>query len=406
MKQKYPQACFWHTDSTCENILGQSDLIIDALLGTGLQDKPKEPYAKMIHHINQVHARILSIDMPSGLFGDEHTNHPYVVKANTTLSFQFPKRAFFFAENSIYVGKWQVLDIGLSMRFIQDEPTSSYYVTNETIQSLIKPRPDFGHKGHFGHGLLMAGSKGKMGAAVLAARSYLRSGAGLLTTLVPMCGDPILQTAVPEAMTITAGAEYIDAIPDDLSAYRSIGIGPGMGNNLHTLKALEQLLNHATCPLVLDADALNILAAHPSLLVKIPKHSILTPHPKEFERLVGKASNDFERFEQLKQFAQSLQLTVVLKGKYTCVASADGNQCFNTTGNNGLAKGGSGDILTGLLTGLLAQGYSTLKAALIGVYWHGKAADLAATSLSEYSMIPSDVVEYYGKAMMEILSNP
>jgi NAD(P)H-hydrate epimerase len=251
--------------------------------------------------------------------------------------------------------------------------------------------------------MLVAGSYGKMGAAVLAARACLRAGVGLLSCQVPVCGYIILQTTVQEAMIFTDEEEKIHtAFNGDLSPYSVIGIGPGIGTDPRTADFLGDLLRRFQKPMVIDADALNILASQPHFWSSLPPYSILTPHPKEFERLFGPSADDFARLEMAREQARERQCIIVLKGHYTFIAMPGGKSYFNSTGNAGMAKGGSGDVLTGILSALLAQSYSPGEAALLGVYLHGLAGDLAALSMSQESMLPSDLTDHLGNAFRRI----
>jgi NAD(P)H-hydrate epimerase len=372
-----------------------TDVVIDAIFGTGISKPITGIAAEIITAINASGAQIISVDIPSGLVADSVSDHSSVIiKANHTLSCQFPKLAFFFAENASYVGNWEILDIGLSEKFIAEEITSTYLITHELVKSILKPRPTFSHKGTYGHALLVAGSYGKIGAAVLSAGACLRSGVGLLTVHLPACGYEIMQIANPEAMVSADSNEKI--IGDEIIAEKisAIGIGPGIGTEAITQSALHYLLTHTEQPLVIDADALNILSQHKDWLEHVPANSILTPHPKEFERLAGKAGDDFERHQQQLAFSGKYKVYVVLKGAYTCITTPGGESYFNTTGNPGMAKGGSGDVLTGVLASLLAQGYSSLETCLLGVYIHGLAGDLASASLGETGMIAGDIVKF------------
>jgi hydroxyethylthiazole kinase-like uncharacterized protein yjeF len=394
-----------HYCSTSETfpVINDADIIIDALFGTGLNKSPEGIYAELIQYINQSVAYVISIDMPSGLFCDITSKHSdLIVKASTTLSFQFPKLAFLFPENKKYVGEWEILDIHLHPNFISTQQTTTYILNSEYIQSILKPRDKFSHKGTFGHGLIIAGSKGKMGAAILASKSYLRSGAGLLTMLVPECGYDIIQTSTPEAMALTSGIDDINIKEINLSAYKSIALGPGIGTNESVGKSVNYILNHCSIPLVIDADALNCISIDNSQLNIIPKNSILTPHLKEFERLTEPVKSDFERHHLQIEFSIKHKVYVVLKGAHTCITTPEGEAYFNSTGNSGLAKGGSGDILTGLIAGLLAQNYAPKEAALIGVFLHGLAADITKQKSSETTMLPSDVIENYSKAIHQL----
>jgi NAD(P)H-hydrate epimerase len=336
------------------------------------------------------------------MFADQPTTG-VSIEADYTFSFELPKLGFMFPENAERVGEWHCETIGLSPDFIREENTPWHYLDANEVKPLLKFRQKFDHKGTFGHALIVAGGYGKVGAAVLAAKACLRSGAGLVTAHVPKCAYSILQTAVPEAMASVDDHEFdVTCFGEELIRFQAIGAGPGIGTNQLTIKALEELLEKSGKPLVLDADALNILAAHPGLIKKIPRHSILTPHPKEFERLFGKTENSFARNGLQRKKAQELDICLILKGSNTAVAAPDGSCWFNTTGNPGMATGGTGDVLTGILTGLLAQGYSSFDAARLGVYLHGLAGDLAAADFQQEAMIAGDVIEYLGKAFKKL----
>ncbi len=379
----------------------KNDLVIDALFGTGLSKPVSGLAADVIHYLNSTKARIISIDIASGLFADQHSDpQSAIIKPTYTLSFQFPKHAFLFAENGTFTGKVEVLDIGLHQRFINEEPVTNYMLNRQFVKHLLKPRKKFSHKGSFGHALLIAGSYGKIGAAVLSAKALLRSGAGLLTVKVPGCGYTILQSTVPEAMVLTDTNEDYLTQAVQLEPYSSIGIGPGIGTEKETQKTLKTILSSCKKPLVMDADALNCISLNKEWLSLIPKHSILTPHLKEFERLTQKAVNDFDRNRLQIEFSRSYQVYVILKGAHTCISTPEGFCYYNSTGNPGMAKGGSGDVLTGVITGLLAQGYSPLDSAIIGVYIHGFSGDLAKELKGETGMIAGDIVERLPSAFM------
>jgi len=372
----------------------KDELIIDALFGTGLSKPVSGFMATIINQLNHSRATTISIDIASGLFADTHTDpRTPVIAPDHTLSFQFFKKAFLFAENEKFVGQLEVLDIGIHKQFIANEPTQNYFLTREFVKGLLKPRGKFSHKGTFGHSLLIAGSHGKIGAAVLSAKAVLRSGSGLLTVNVPTCGYGILQSSVPEAMVLTDKHErYLtESVVSD--KYSAIGIGPGIGTETETQTALKTILNTSSTPMVIDADALNCMAMDKVLLSMMPKNSILTPHLKEFERLAGRATDDFDRNHLQVEFSKTNKVYIVLKGAHTCISTPEGECYFNSTGNPGMAKGGSGDVLTGIITGLLAQGYSSLHAALIGVYMHGFAGDNAKDIKGETGMIASDLIE-------------
>jgi hydroxyethylthiazole kinase-like uncharacterized protein yjeF len=380
------------------------DVVIDAIFGSGLSKAVKDFPAKVIRHINSSKALVVSIDMPSGLFSDEYTDPETsaVIHADYTLSFQFPKLAFMFPENDSLVGEWEVFDIGLHKDFIQQAETKNYLVTRRMVSRLLKPRTKFAHKGNFGHALLIAGGYGKMGASVLASKACLRSGVGLLHTHTPVKGYTIIQTAVPEAMvTIDPDEECFSALPD-LGPFTAIGTGPGIGFSEKTKKALKLLIQNSAVPLLFDADALTILGENKTWIPFIPKNSVFTPHPKEFERLTGKARDDFHRNQLQREFCIRNGVYVVLKGANTCICGPDGVCYFNTTGNPGMATGGSGDVLTGLILGLLAQNYQPGEACLLGVYIHGLAGDLAAKKYGMEALIAGDIIKQIGKAFKKI----
>lgn len=377
-------------------------IVIDAIFGSGL-NRPLEGYWKiLVEHLNEQAETLVSIDIPSGLFADKHSSG-VSIQADYTLSFELPKLAFLFPENLQRVGKWQFQSIRLNPDFIKKCETPFHFVDLEMVKAMIKKRQKFDHKGTFGHALLIAGSYGKVGAAVLSAKAALRSGAGLVTIHAPKCAYPILQISAPEAMvSVDSSEKEISELPK-LEVYKAVGIGCGIGTNSLTVKCLSSVISSFRKPIIFDADALNILANNPDWFSDLPKNSILTPHPKEFERLFGKTQNNFQRNELQRKKAQELNVFIILKGAHTCIATPDGTCFFNTTGNPGMATGGSGDVLTGLLTGLLAQGYSAGEAAILGVYLHGLAGDLAIRDeQSKASLLAGDLIEYFGKAFKVI----
>lgn len=401
----YPEITFREiTGEFKPPVLSRRDVVVDGLFGSGLNRPLTGGYAAVVKYINQSDATVVSIDIPSGLFGeDNRSNHPdAIIRADITLTFGFPKLAFLLPENAEYTGNWKVLDIGLHPVAIDETVTPYRLTTEEDASSLLRHRGKFEHKGDFGHALLIAGSKGKMGASLLAGRACLRAGAGLLTIHTPQRGEQIFQTALPEAMlSFDPHMERFTNVPD-LTTYKAIAIGPGIGQSLETATAFERLIERTHKPLVIDADGLNLLSSNKDLLAKIPFYSILTPHPKEFDRLAGDSATGFERLEKAQAFATQYQVIIVLKGAYTSVCTPDGEIYFNSTGNPGMATGGSGDSLTGILLGLLAQGYEPGKASVLGVYLHGLAGDLAASFHSEESMLASDLIEMIGKAYKQI----
>jgi ADP-dependent NAD(P)H-hydrate dehydratase / NAD(P)H-hydrate epimerase len=372
----------------------ETDIVIDALFGSGLHKPVSGLAAMLVEHLNSAHGIIVAIDVPSGLFlAKSSIGHPIIV-AHHTLTFQVYKLCLLVQENAPYIGKVHLLDIGLHPGFLKDNIFHKELTEPLLIRSIFKPRNDFSHKGNFGHALLIVGSYGKIGAAVLATRACIRSGAGLTTVFIPRCGYSILQTAAPEAMVMTdEKEEHLSSLPGELDKYAAIGIGPGIGTEDETQKIVSFITRRYSKALVIDADALNILSLHKDLLTHIPTESILTPHPKEFDRLFGEHSNDFDRITTASAKAAELKCIIVLKGHHTVIATPGGALFFNNTGNAGMAKGGSGDILTGIITALKAQGYESEQAAILGVYIHGLAGDIAASKLSLESMLASDIIE-------------
>jgi hydroxyethylthiazole kinase-like uncharacterized protein yjeF len=388
-------------------LISSGDIIIDAIFGSGLT-RPADGLAEeVISYINASDSIRISIDIPSGLFGEDNSINSFkgVIKAHFTLSFQFPKLSFMFAENDPYVGKWEVLPIGLNTNITRKTVTPYRLLEEGDVQPLLRERNKFDHKGIFGHGLLIAGSIGKMGAAVLSAGAALRTGIGLITCHIPSCGTVILQSSLPEAMVrIDKSEKYVSEIPG-IDSFSAIGIGPGLSTEPETQQAVFNLLSECKKPLVIDADAINILSLNKEWLRLLPAGSILTPHPKEFERLAGKSANGFERLEKQIEFSRIHNCVVILKGAYSSVATPDGNIFFNSTGNPGMATGGSGDVLTGIILSLLAQGYLPSDAAIIGVYLHGVAGDIAAEESCVESIIASDIINCIGKAFNKINGN-
>ena len=375
----------------------KDDLIVDALFGIGLNKPVSGFYADVIHHINASDAYTVSIDTPSGLFVDQHTpdNSPVVI-ADKTLSIQFSKVAFLLPENAPYCGEVEVVDIG--MEAPEHLETARMLFAAEDANALLRPLPKYAHKGTFGHGLLVAGCAQMPGAAVLAAKAAMRGGIGKLTVHTVKSVRDILAISLPEAIHhIDDNEQYVshidwNTLPENINA---VALGPGLGTRQQTVSAMKDILDTVKLPLVIDADALNMLAENKTWIAYLPPHSILTPHFAEFERLAGKPSDDFDRLERAKQFAQRYSVILVLKGHHTVVTFPDGRQFFNTTGNAGMATAGSGDVLTGLILSLLAQGYAPEHAALLGVFHHGAAGDAFARDHDPRTLIASDLPRYF-----------
>ncbi|MFZ2905202.1 MAG: NAD(P)H-hydrate dehydratase [Cyclobacteriaceae bacterium] len=375
-----------------QDLFKECDVLIDAIFGSGFSRPAEGIYAHTIACMNQSGAMRIAVDVPSGLMADK-ISEGEIVKAHYTITFQLPKLSFLLPASGTYAGQWHVVNIGLNQKFIEQSESAFFLLETSDIKSILRERSKFNHKGNFGHALLIAGSYGKMGAAVLGARAALRSGVGLLTAHVPSCGYAIMQTAVPEAMVNVDSSDILFSQHPGLDGYSSIGIGPGIGQDQKTIKALNALLEACDKPIVLDADAINIVGANRELIHLLPKGSILTPHPKELERLVGRWTTDFDRLHKQMEFSQKTGTVLLVKGAHTAIAVPEGKLYFNNTGNPGMATGGSGDVLTGLITGLLAQGYRSVESAILGAWIHGLAGDCAATGLGEEALIASDVVE-------------
>lgn len=385
-------------------ILTQDDVVIDGLFGSGLNKPLSGGFAAVVKLINASDATVVSIDVPSGLMGEDNSFNQtqHIIKADYTFCFEFPRLSFLFAENQTYLGEWEVLPINLHPDAINQTYTPYKITTLSDIQGKLKKRPLFSHKGTFGHALLIAGSKGMAGASILSAKACLRSGIGLLTIHAPICNLQILQTTVPEAITQIDAHESCFACPVETQKYNAIGIGPGLGESPESELAFLDLLEQVNIPLVLDADALNFIGRNKNSIKNIPYDTILTPHPKELDRIIGNCTNSYSRLSQATDLAQATRSYIVLKGAYTTIITPDGNCYFNPTGNPGMATGGSGDILTGIILALLAQGYSSFDASLIGTYVHGLAGDLAKENKGEIGMTAQDIVDYLPLAWKEI----
>jgi NAD(P)H-hydrate epimerase len=385
-------------------VIDKNDIVVDAIFGSGLTRPVKGFPGEVIDHINNSNAIVIAIDTPSGFFCDStNTEHKgTIIVADYTLSFQFPKFGFLFPENEKFVGDWEVLPIGLHADYINQVEVKNFMIDPNDCKQILRVRSKFSHKGTFGHGLLIAGGYGKMGAAVLGSKAGLRAGAGLITAHIPTTGYEIIQTALPEAMvSIDPHEKFFSEVPK-LDIYNAIAIGPGIGTKKETQNALKLLIQNAGMPLIFDADAINILGENKTWISFIPKNSIFTPHPKEFERLVGKSSNDFERNQMQREFSIKYHAYVVLKGAHTAITCPDGSCYFNSTGNPGMATGGSGDVLTGILLGLAAQGYSPKEVCILGVYLHGKAGDLAAEKWGYEALIAGNINHFLGRAFQSL----
>lgn len=379
-------------------------ILVDGLFGSGLSRPLGSTSASAVKWMNQSGCRILSIDIPSGLSGEENkpVDTSVIVRATTTLSFQFPKLCFLLAENDPYIGRFEVLDIGIHPVAIEMTPSNLIYLEEKDIKPLLKKRTKFSHKGTFGHALIVSGSKGMAGASVLSSKAALRSGAGLVTVHGPACNRIIVQTANPEVIFNSDHSESTISHIESIESYNAMAIGPGIGTGIETAEMLRDFLIRVDSPCVLDADALNLISFQKDLLQHIPENSIITPHPKEFERLFGECNSSYERILKAQQASKVYGIIIILKGAHTLISLPSGNLYFNSAGNSGMATAGSGDVLTGILVSLLAQGYFPEDAALTGVFLHGRAGDLALVHETKESLIAGDIISRLGAAFRSI----
>lgn len=399
----------WPTLLSCSEDFPEmqpEDIIVDAVFGIGL-NRPVDDWVKALFiHFRATKAFTLSIDIPSGLHTDKAvTDEDAVVWAGFTLSFASPKLVFFLPETAKYTVQWEVLDIGLDQEFLYTTETEVDLIGKHEVLPNYIPREKFSHKGQFGHTLIIGGSYGKIGAVTLTSRAALSAGAGLISTYVPKCGYTVLQSSFPEAMVITdTDNEKITSIEFDIEP-TVIGFGIGAGTDTKTINAFEAFLKTNKTPLVIDADGINLLSKKKALLKLLPEQTVLTPHPKELERLIGTWKDDFDKLNKIKVFSKKHKLIILVKGANSITVFQD-KLYVNTTGNPGLSTAGSGDVLTGIITGLISQGYSNLSATIFGVYLHGKSADIAVEDFGYQSLIASHVIEYLGEAYIDLFKQP
>lgn len=379
-------------------------LVVDGLFGSGLNKPLSGGFASLVKYINASHAEVVSIDMPSGLMTEDNTYNvrTNIVRADLTLTLGQKKLAMLFAENQQYIGELRVLDIRLSREGIKKIDSQYTMLEEDDVRQLLLPRDPFAHKGTMGNALVIAGSYGMAGAAILATEACLRSGVGKVTCHSPRKNVTIMQTAVPEAVLQIDREETTFSEAVDTEDFQAVGIGPGLGQTEQTAVAIISQIRRTQCPLVCDADAINVLSTHRAWMQQLPKDIIMTPHPKEFDRLEGHSADSFERLSKARDLAQRLQAYVILKGHRSALCCPDGHIVFNNTGNAGMATGGSGDVLTGILTGLLARGYNRYEACVVGMYLHGLAGDIAARELGEESLIARDLIRYLPKAFLRL----
>lgn len=380
------------------------EVLVDSIFGTGLTRPATGLAAEVISRINESDNLIVSVDIPSGLFGEDNsanTAHS-IIRAKHTLSFQFPKLSFFFAGNHQFVGKYHILPIGLHPSIIRDTMSVYNIIDDSLVASIVRLRKKFDHKGVFGHGLMVAGSCGKTGAAVLSSLAALRTGIGLLTTHVPRSSADIIHTSVPETMVQCDQSDILISEIYDTEKYSAIGIGPGLGTKPNTGRAVSELLKKYHGPLVIDADALNIISENKELLRNLPENAILTPHPGEFARLSGSEDSGFRILQKQIELSVKYNCIIILKGANTSISLSDGRVWFNSTGNPGMATAGSGDVLTGMILSMLAQGYTPADSAIAAVYLHGLAGDIAAEKNAYESLIASDIIHNIGKSFRRV----
>lgn len=379
------------------------DVILDGLFGSGLDRPLCDIPAAIVDFMNKQRAAKIAIDIPSGLMSEDNThNLGTIFEADYTITLEFPKLSLLFPENLPYVGEVICTPIGLSRQAIEETPTPYYYLTPKNISPLIHARQKFDHKGVFGHALLIAGANGMAGASILAGKATLRSGAGLLTISIPQKNKDIIQIALPEAMVLCDQNEDYFTSPVDSKIYHSLAIGPGLQKNRATAQAFIKQLRYCSSPVIVDADGINLLAEQSEAVAYLPKGSILTPHIGEFNRLIGKYKHHYERLTKAADWCKRHKVYMVLKGAYSTIITPERHYFFNSTGNPGMATGGSGDVLTGILLGLLTQGYSPLESCKIGVFVHGLAGDLAVKEKGEIALIASDIIDYLPQAWMKI----
>ena len=387
-------------------VLEANMLVVDALFGSGLNKPLAGGFASLVKYINASPAQVVAIDVPSGLMTEDNTYNvrANIIRATHTLTLQQLKLSFLFTENQQFVGNLRVLDIRLSQEGMAKIEAPYTIVEENDVRKLLLPRSAFTHKGQMGNALLIAGSYCMAGAAILAARACLRAGAGKVTINSPKRNIPVLQMSVPEAVIQKGSEETIFAEAVDMEDFSALGIGPGLGQSEQTAIALIAQLRRTQCPIVADADALNILANHRAWLQQLPQGIIMTPHPKEFDRLDGHSADSYERLMKASKLAERLKGYIILKGHYTAICCPGGHILFNSTGNAGMATAGSGDVLTGIITALLARGYKPQDACIVGVYLHGLAGDIAAQEVGEESLVASDIINCLPRAFKRVQS--
>lgn len=386
--------------------LDASTLVIDGLFGVGLNKPLTGGYASLVKYINASPSKVVSIDMPSGLMSEsnEYNVRSNIIRADVTVTIQQPKLSFLFAENQQFIGELKVVDINISKEGMAQVDAHVTILEEDDVRCRMRQRDDFAHKGTMGHALIIAGSRGMAGAAMLATKACLRSGVGKVTVHTPAANIIPLQIGVPEAILDIDpdNCFFTEAVSTD--RFQAMGIGPGLGNNENSAITMIGQLRRAQCPIVIDADAINILATHKAWMQQLPAGCILTPHIGEFERLEGASSDSYDRLSKAIILADRQQAYIVLKGHNTAIVTPGGRIMFCPTGNSGMATAGSGDVLTGVITALLARGYAQADACLVGTYLHGLAGDIAAKKFGKESLMASDIIDALPEAFMRVMS--
>jgi hydroxyethylthiazole kinase-like uncharacterized protein yjeF len=379
------------------------EVIIDALLGSGLNKPLSGDYKRLVDYLNNLKRTVVAVDVPTGLFTDgEIPPDAVVLKANLVITFQAPKISFLLPESGPYIKCWEAVNIGIDEKFIQSLNSPYQAVEEKDIRKMLKPRHRFSNKGTYGHALIVAGQPETMGAALLCASACVYSGAGLTTACVPQSGLTALNSYMPEIMAVVRRDIEIPEIEWD--KFNTMGIGPGLGKDEYALDLMIHILTHYKKPIVIDADALNLLSAHKELWGLVPENSILTPHMKEFDRLFGEHENWWQRIQTGIKKAKHHQLYILLKNDYTLIITPQGKVYFNTTSNPAMASGGMGDVLTGIITSLLAQHYSPEEACIIGAYIHGKAGDELALPNRANVVLPAQVAARLPFTMAKLMA--
>ncbi len=386
-------------------------IVIDALFGTGLNKEPQSIFSEVIHLINRMKEinekiKVISIDIPSGLFCDDNSsNKGPVVMADYTLTFELPKMSFFLPSRAKFVGDFHIIPIGILPEAIEREDSNMFFITGEMVRKMLKKRKQWSHKKNYGHSLIIGGCYGKGGAIIMSAIGCVCSGSGLTSLLIPSYLVNAVYSVLPEVMIKPDKHDKLITDVPDLTEYTCIGIGPGLGTYEESVSVVKEVISRCKCPLVLDADALNILAMHKELINELPENSILTPHTGEFRRLFGTTATDEEELKKQVEFSVKHRIIIIHKRKYTVITHPDGRIYFNSSGNAALAKGGSGDLLTGMITGLISRGYTPGEASIIATYLHGFISDMFVQEGHEDSFLPAHTKSLISMAFKKLASN-